>query len=90
MTTSLQIGLIAAFASGLLAMLTASLCAINKTLDYIIRGLIDSMLALPHLLLLVLICFTLILMKILMFLVMVIKIIPLHFSLKLKFYCREK
>lgn len=41
--TSLQIGLIAAFASGLLAMLTASLCAINKTLDYIIRGLIDSM-----------------------------------------------
>ena len=59
MTTSLQIGLIAAFASGLLAMLTASLCSINKTLDYLIRGLIDSMLALPHLLLLVLICFTL-------------------------------
>lgn len=59
MTTSLQIGLIAAFASGLLAMLTASLCAVNKTLDYLIRGLIDSMLALPHLLLLVLICFTL-------------------------------
>lgn len=59
MTTSLQIGLIAAFASGILAMLTASLCAVNKTLDYLIRGLIDSMLALPHLLLLVLICFTL-------------------------------
>ncbi|MGT3164402.1 ABC transporter permease [Yersinia enterocolitica] len=59
MTTSLQIGLIAAFASGLLAMLSASLCSINKTLDYLIRGLIDSMLALPHLLLLVLICFTL-------------------------------
>lgn len=59
MTTSLQIGLIAAFASGLLAMFTASLCAVNKSLDYLVRGLIDSMLALPHLLLLVLICFTL-------------------------------
>ncbi|WP_145554543.1 ABC transporter permease [Yersinia canariae] len=59
MTTSLQIGLVAAFASGVLAMLTASLCSVNKTLDYLIRGLIDSMLALPHLLLLVLICFTL-------------------------------
>ncbi|WP_431221959.1 ABC transporter permease [Serratia sp. L9] len=58
MTTSLQIGLIAAFASGLLAMLTASLSALNRTLDYLIRGLIDCMLALPHLLLLVLICFT--------------------------------
>ncbi|WP_409497664.1 ABC transporter permease [Pseudomonas fragi] len=59
MTTSLQIGLTAAFSSGFLAMLAASLCAVNKTLDYLIRGLIDSMLALPHLLLLVLICFTL-------------------------------
>jgi peptide/nickel transport system permease protein len=59
LTTSLQIGLIAAFTSGLLSLLTAALCSINKTMDYLIRGLIDSMLALPHLLLLVLICFTL-------------------------------
>lgn len=59
MTTSLQIGLTAAFASGLLAMLAAALSAVNKTLDYLIRGLVDSMLALPHLLLLILICFTL-------------------------------
>ena len=59
MTTSLQIGLTAALSSGALAMLAASLCAVNKTLDYLIRGLIDSLLALPHLLLLILICFTL-------------------------------
>ena len=59
MTTSLQIGLIAAFSSGALAMLASSLCAVNKTLDFIVRGVIDSLLALPHLLLLVLICFTL-------------------------------
>lgn len=59
MNTSLQIGLSAAFASGLLAMLAASLSAINAPLDYLVRGLIDCMLALPHLLLLLLICFTL-------------------------------
>ncbi|MEZ2875646.1 ABC transporter permease [Pseudomonas lundensis] len=59
MTTSLHIGLVAAFSSGVLAMLAASLCAVNKTLDFLIRGLIDSLLSLPHLLLLVLICFTL-------------------------------
>ncbi|TQI81086.1 peptide/nickel transport system permease protein [Serratia fonticola] len=59
MTTSLQIGLSAAFVSGLLAMLAAGLSAIGKPLDYLIRGLIDCMLALPHLLLLILICFTL-------------------------------
>ena len=59
MTTSLQIGLTAAFSSGFLALFAASLCSLNKTLDYLVRGVIDSMLALPHLLLLVLICFTL-------------------------------
>lgn len=59
MTTSLHIDLVAAFSSGVLAMLAASLCAVNKTLDFLIRGLIDSLLSLPHLLLLVLICFTL-------------------------------
>ncbi len=59
MTTSLQIGLTAASVSGLLALLAASLCAINKSMDYLIRGLIDMVLALPHLLLLVLICFVL-------------------------------
>lgn len=58
-TTSLQIGLIAAFTSGLLALFAGALCSVNKTLDMLIRGLIDSLLALPHLLLLVLICFTL-------------------------------
>lgn len=59
LTISLQIGLIAAFASGFLSLLAAALCSVNKTMDALIRGLIDSMLALPHLLLLVLICFTL-------------------------------
>ncbi|WP_300001209.1 ABC transporter permease [uncultured Cedecea sp.] len=59
LTTSLQIGLTAAFTSGLISLLAAALCSMNKTMDYLIRGLIDSMLALPHLLLLVLICFTL-------------------------------
>ena len=58
-TTRLHIGLVAAFSSGVLAMLAASLCAVNKTLDFLIRGFIDSLLSLPHLLLLVLICFTL-------------------------------
>ena len=42
MTTSLQIGLTAAFSSGFLAMLAASLCALNKTLDYLIRGLLTA------------------------------------------------
>ena len=38
MTTSLQIGLTATFSSGFLAMLAASLCSLNKTLDYLVRG----------------------------------------------------
>ncbi len=37
----------------------ASLSSFSKTMDYVIRGCIDSLLALPHLLLLILICFTL-------------------------------
>ncbi len=57
--TSLQIGTIAAFSSGLIALVMAGLSSFSKTMDYIIRGCIDSLLALPHLLLLILICFTL-------------------------------
>ena len=57
--TSLQIGLIAAFSSGLIAVVMAGLSSLNKTMDYAVRGIIDALLALPHLLLLVLICFTL-------------------------------
>ncbi len=59
MATSLQIGLISAFTSGLVALTMAGLSTINKGTDYLVRGVIDALLALPHLLLLILICFTL-------------------------------
>ncbi|MGV6986884.1 ABC transporter permease [Providencia hangzhouensis] len=57
--TSLQIGLMAAVTSGFIALVMAGLSSISKVMDYVVRGVIDAMLALPHLLLLVLICFTL-------------------------------
>lgn len=59
MATSLQVGLISAMVSGLIALFMAGLSSINKGTDYVVRGVIDVMLALPHLLLLILICFTL-------------------------------
>ncbi|WP_374445012.1 ABC transporter permease [Providencia sp.] len=57
--TSLQIGLIAAVSSGFIALVMAGLSSMSKVMDYAVRGVIDALLALPHLLLLVLICFTL-------------------------------
>ncbi|WP_321158078.1 ABC transporter permease [Providencia stuartii] len=59
LATSLQIGTTAAISSGLIAVVMAGLSSFSKTMDYIVRGIIDSLLALPHLLLLILICFTL-------------------------------
>lgn len=59
LSTSLQIGLIASLSSGLIALIMAGLSSFNKAMDYLVRGIIDSLLALPHLLLLILICFTL-------------------------------
>ncbi|VEH56516.1 Glutathione transport system permease protein gsiD [Providencia rustigianii] len=59
LATSLQIGLTAAVTSGAIALIMAGLSSLSKSMDYMVRGVIDSLLALPHLLLLVLICFTL-------------------------------
>ncbi|QCJ71248.1 peptide ABC transporter permease [Providencia heimbachae] len=59
LATSLQIGLTAAISSGFIALVMAGLSSFSKTMDYLVRGVIDALLALPHLLLLVLICFTL-------------------------------
>jgi len=59
LNTSLQIGLIASLSSGLIALIMAGISSFSKTTDYLVRGIIDSLLALPHLLLLILICFTL-------------------------------
>lgn len=58
MMTSIQIGFITALCSGLLALVIAILSQLSKTMDYLIRTLIDTFIALPHLLLLILICFT--------------------------------
>ncbi|WP_392561066.1 ABC transporter permease [Orbus sturtevantii] len=57
--TSLQVGLIASLSSGAIALFMASLSSFNTMMDYLVRGVVDSLLALPHLLLLILICFTL-------------------------------
>nr|WP_314266623.1 ABC transporter permease [uncultured Moellerella sp.] len=59
LAVSLQIGLTAAISSGFIALVMAGLSSLSKTTDYLVRGVIDALLALPHLLLLVLICFTL-------------------------------
>ncbi len=58
MLTSLYVGLFSALVSGFIALFFAGLSTINKQLDYLVRGIIDALLALPHLLLLILICFT--------------------------------
>ncbi|MBO1916404.1 ABC transporter permease subunit [Providencia rettgeri] len=47
--TSLQIGLMAAVTSGFIALVMAGLSSISKVMDYVVRGVIDAMLALPHL-----------------------------------------
>ena len=59
LSTSLQIGITAAISSGFIALVMAGLSSFNKAFDYAVRGVIDALLALPHLLLLVLICFSL-------------------------------
>ncbi|WP_421185398.1 ABC transporter permease [Aeromonas enteropelogenes] len=56
--TSLELGLGTALCSGLLAMVAASLSLIHPRCDVAVRLVIDAMLALPHMLLLILICFT--------------------------------
>lgn len=55
---SLQIGVGAALCSGIIAMLIASLTLVNPAVDQALRLVIDTLLSLPHLLLLILICFT--------------------------------
>lgn len=57
--TSLALGVSTALCSGLLAMLAVSLSLLHPRCDDGVRLVIDAMLALPHMLLLILICFTL-------------------------------
>ncbi|MGL5224851.1 MAG: ABC transporter permease [Aeromonas sp.] len=56
--TSLALGLGTALCSGLLAMLIASLSLVHPHCQAAVRLVIDAMLALPHMLLLILICFS--------------------------------
>ena len=56
--TSLELGISTALCSGLLAMVAASVSLIHPRCDAAVRLVIDAMLALPHMLLLILICFT--------------------------------
>lgn len=58
MMTSIQIGSLSALLSGLLALTIAAIGLSGKYPDYLMRLLIDTFIALPHLLLLILICFT--------------------------------
>lgn len=57
--TSLQIGVGAALCSGVIALVMAAAARIHPRLDLLMRLITDAMLAMPHLLLLILICFTL-------------------------------
>ena len=57
--TSLQIGVGAALCSGFIALMMAAISRINRHFDTLVRLLTDAMLSMPHLLLLILICFTL-------------------------------
>lgn len=57
--TSLQIGITASLFSGAIALLLSGIALLHPRLDALVRLLIDALLALPHLLLLILICFTL-------------------------------
>lgn len=56
--TSLQIGVGTAVCSGIIAMLLATLTLVHPAVDHALRLVIDTLLSLPHLLLLILICFT--------------------------------
>lgn len=58
MMTSMQIGFMSAILSGFLALILAIFSQLSKTTDALTRTLIDTFIALPHLLLLILICFT--------------------------------
>lgn len=58
MMTSMQIGFISAILSGLLALIFAIFSQLSKTTDALIRTLVDTFISLPHLLLLILVCFT--------------------------------
>lgn len=55
---SVQIGVGAALCSGIIAMVVSCLTLLHPALDHALRLVIDTMLSLPHLLLLILICFT--------------------------------
>ena len=57
--TSLQIGIGAALCSGFIALVMAAVSRIHPRLDVLMRLITDAMLSMPHLLLLILICFTL-------------------------------
>lgn len=57
--TSLQIGIGAALCSGFIALLMAAISRMHPRLDVVMRLSTDAMLSMPHLLLLILICFTL-------------------------------
>lgn len=59
MLSSLNIGLTSAVVSGAIALIFAGISSINTYCDFLVRGVVDALLALPHLLLLILICFTL-------------------------------
>ncbi|HGL6687273.1 TPA: ABC transporter permease [Citrobacter amalonaticus] len=57
--TSLQIGTGAALCSGIIALFMAAISRLHPRLDILMRLMTDAMLSMPHLLLLILICFTL-------------------------------
>lgn len=59
MLSSLNIGVTSAVVSGAIALIFAGISSINRHCDLLVRGVVDALLALPHLLLLILICFTL-------------------------------
>lgn len=57
--SSLTIGVTAAVVSSTIALTAGALAAVNPACDRLVRGIVDMMLALPHILLLILVCFTL-------------------------------
>lgn len=56
--TSLQIGIGVSLCSGFLALLMAAISRLHPAVDTLMRLVVDTMLSMPHLLLLILICFT--------------------------------
>ena len=53
MLSSLNIGVTSAIVSGAIALLFAGISSINRYCDFLVRGVVDALLALPHLLLLI-------------------------------------